>query len=280
MNRMNLGELDGQILVFGGPYSNLAACKAMREQVETLAIPATRTICTGDLVAYCAEAVETIDFIRDWGIPVVMGNCEESLADESDDCGCGFDEGSACSVLSVTWYRHANALIRQDQRRWMAGLPREIDFEYSGLKIKVIHAGVNSNNQFVFASHSIDDKRRQIESTGADVIIGGHSGIPFGQKVERYYWLNAGVIGMPANNGSSDVWYMLLEPTEQGFKASWHELGYDYRQSQDSTAKASMVEYAQALGDGLWPSMDVLPEIERQQQGKRLLIEPVLATRP
>jgi len=279
MESMNLGERDGRILVFGGPYSNLAACQAMREQAELLGIPANRTICTGDLVAYCAEAVETIDFIRDWGIPVVMGNCEESLADESDDCGCGFDEGSACSILSVTWYQYANALIRLDQRRWMADLPRAIDFHLSGFDFKVIHAAVNSINQFVFASHSIDEKRRQIESTGADVIIGGHSGIPFGQKIDRLFWLNAGVIGMPANNGSTDVWYMLLEPTEQGFKASWHELGYDHLQSQDSTAKAGMVEYAQALDDGLWPSMDVLPEVERQQQGKPLRIEPVIATR-
>jgi len=277
---MNLGELDGRILVFGGPYSNLAACQAMCQQAETLNIPASRIICTGDLVAYCAEAVETIDFIRDWDIAVVMGNCEESLADESDDCGCGFDEGSACSVLSITWFQYANALIRQDQRHWMAGLPRAIEFQYSGYNFKVIHAAINSINQFVFASNSTEDKRQQIEASGADVIIGGHSGIPFGQQIDQYYWLNAGVIGMPANNGSNKVWYMLLELSEGGFKASWHELGYNYQQSQESTAKAGMVEYAKALGDGLWPSMDVLPEFERRQRGQTLRIEPVIAARP
>ena len=276
---MNLGNLDGRILVFGGPYSNLAACEAMRVQAQALDIPAHRVICTGDVVAYCAEAVETIDFIRDWKISVVMGNCEESLADESDDCGCGFDEGSACSVLSITWYRYANALIRQDQRRWMADLPKSINFHFSGFDFKVIHAGVNSINQFVFASDSTADKRQQIESSGADVIIGGHSGIPFGQKIDKFCWLNAGVIGMPANNGSCDVWYMLLESSDSGFKASWHELEYDYRQSQASTANAGMVEYAQSLSNGLWPSMDVLPEIERQQQGRPLNIDPLIVTR-
>ncbi len=276
---MNLGELDGRIVVFGGPYSNLAACQAMRRQTESLDIPANKVICTGDLVAYCADAAETIDFMRDWDIPVVMGNCENSLADESDDCGCGFDEGSACSLLSVTWYRYANALIRQDQRRWMADLPRTIDFHFSGFDFKVIHAGVNSINQFVFASDSIIDKRRQIESAGTDVIIGGHSGIPFGQKIDQFCWLNAGVIGMPANNGSCDVWYMLLEAVEQGFKASWHELAYDYRQSQASTVNAGMVGYAQALADGLWPSIDVLPEFERQQQGMPLDIKPLTVTK-
>ncbi len=36
-----------------------------------------------------------------------------------------------------------------------------------------------------------------------------------------------------------------------------------------------MEEYALALGDGLWPSMDVLPPTERKQQGKRLKLSPV-----
>ena len=30
-----------------------------------------------DVVAYCAEPVETVALIRDWGCAVVMGNCED-----------------------------------------------------------------------------------------------------------------------------------------------------------------------------------------------------------
>lgn len=275
MNLLNLGKLDGQILVFGGPYSNLAATQAIRAKAESLGIPADYVICTGDLVAYCAEPAETIDLIREWEISVVMGNCEESLGQESDDCGCGFDEGSACSVLSITWYQYASALINSSQRQWMAKLPRSIDFQYSGLDFKVIHAAVDSINQFIFASDSSSDKVKQIKQAGVDVIIGGHSGIPFGQKINDGYWLNAGVIGMPANDGRPEVWYMLLTPSEQGFTTSWHRLSYDFKQSQKSTNTAGMTEYARALENGLWPSMDVLPAYEREQQGMKLELEPL-----
>ena len=47
------------ILVFGGPYSNLRATQAMRARAEELGIPPSSTICTGDVVAYCAEPEET-----------------------------------------------------------------------------------------------------------------------------------------------------------------------------------------------------------------------------
>ena len=272
----DLGDLSGgSVLLFGGPYSNLAATKAMRAKAQALGIPAERTICTGDLVAYCGEPVETVELIREWGIPVVMGNCEESLAYDSSDCGCGFDEGSACSLLSVTWYRYATALINQDQRRWMAELPREISFRFASFSFKVIHASVSSINQFIFESDSIADKQAQIDLAESDIVIGGHSGIPFGQKTGRQAWLNSGVIGMPANDGTSEVWYMLLDEEPDGFSASWHRLAYDFEQSQRSTREAGMFEYSQALCDGLWPSMEILPEVERQQQGVRIQPRPL-----
>ncbi len=80
----------------------------------------------------------------------------------------------------------------------------------------------------------------------------------------------AGVIGMPANDGSTDVWYMLLDKTDSGFTVSWQRLAYDFSKSLQSTYDAGMREYAKALSDGLWPGMDILPEPERQKRGHRL----------
>ena len=270
-----LGKIENRLLIFGGPYSNLAATEAMRSRAEELGIGAEHTICTGDLVAYCAEPRQTVDLIRDWGIHVVMGNCEESLAMEQSDCGCGFEEGSTCSTLSIAWYEYANQHINHDSRRWMSELPRSITFQIKDYRFKVVHASVTSINQFIFPSTSIDIKRQQIAQADTQAVIGGHSGIPFGQAIEDKLWLNAGVIGLPANDGSTDGWYMLLDPVESGFQASWYRLPYDASISQGSTLAAGMTEYAQALTSGMWPSMDILPAHECDNQGKRLNPAPL-----
>jgi predicted phosphodiesterase len=265
-----LGTIDSTLLIFGGPYGNLAATEAMRSKAKALGISADHIICTGDLVAYCAEPQQTVDLIRDWGIHVVMGNCEESLAMSQMDCGCGFEAGSACSVLSVAWYEYANQHVSRDSRRWMNDLPRSIELQVENHRFRIVHASVTSINQFIFASTPVEAKRRQILEADVDCVIGGHSGIPFGQDIEEMLWLNAGVIGLPANDGSSDGWFMLLEPDDTGFQVSWHRLSYDAKFSHISTKKAGMGEYAQALIDGLWPSMDVLPDQEQSNQGNRL----------
>ena len=87
---------------------------------------------------------------------------------------------------------------------------------------------------------------------------------------DQRYWLNAGVIGMPANDGGRYGWYMLLETRQQGFEVSWHRLDYDYETSRETTVAAGMVEYGEALGQGLWPSTDILPELESGRTGLAL----------
>ena len=275
MGMTDLGNRAGPMLIFGGPYSNLQATIAMQARAAELEIPASRTLCTGDIVAYCAEPAETIDLIRCWGIHLVMGNCEESLAFGEADCGCGFKPGSSCSMLAVTWYQYADSRVTRDQRHWMQQLPRSIEFEMAGTRFKVVHASLPSINEFVFASSDASNKVTQIREAGVDVIIGGHSGIPFGQRIDNKTWLNAGVIGMPANDGNSHGWYMLIEPVDDGLDVSWHRLDYNHSASQQSTIAAGMQEYGLALGSGLWPSTDILPETEARQTGQPLNLPPL-----
>lgn len=257
---------EGPVLLFGGPYSNLAATVAMRETAGALGLPAGNCICTGDVVAYCAHPEETVRLIRDWGSPVVMGNCEASLGGGADDCGCGFDEGTACSALAVDWYRYADRRVSPSTRAWMQALPRQVRFHLGGRDFVVIHGGLSQINRFVFESTPRDEKRRELDAAGADVVVGGHAGIPFGQKIGRRAWLNAGVIGLPANDATRDGWYLMLEPDETGVTASWHRLGYDPG-NESAEMRRNGLGYADALLTGLWPSMDVLPEKERALRG-------------
>ena len=270
MQVKHLGNIAEKLLVFGGPYSNLAATMALQARARELDIAAERIICTGDIVAYCAEPAQTIELIRDWGIHVVMGNCKEALAFSEADCGSGFAADSSCSTLAITWYQYADRRVTAEQRLWMQDIPRSIEFEAGGKGFKVVHGSLSSINEFVFASSDAAAKLEQIRVAGVDVVIGGHCGIPFGQGIDNLFWLNAGVIGMPANDGGSHGWYMMIDPAADGLQVSWHRLDYDHETSRRTTIAAGMPEYGRALLDGRWPSIDILPEAESRQSGQPL----------
>jgi hypothetical protein len=94
----------GPLLVFGGPYGNLEATRAVFDEARHRKIETANILCTGDLTAYCADPQPVIDLIRGSGIHTIMGNCEESLAVGAADCGCGYAENSACAALAADWY--------------------------------------------------------------------------------------------------------------------------------------------------------------------------------
>lgn len=269
------------LLVFGGPYSNLQATVAIRSIADELAIPPSNIICTGDVIAYAAAPEETARLIHDWGIAVVAGNCEEQLAAGAADCGCGFEEGSQCDLLSKGWYPFANASISPDMRTWMAGLQPALAFSYNGVRFHALHGGTRQNNRFIFASDR-PSQEEEASTLDTDIVLAGHAGIPFISEVANKIWLNAGVIGMPANDGTPDGWYALVRPEAGGnLRLSLHRLPYDHVSAAAAMRRAGHANgYARTLVTGIWPSHDVLPGAERAATGTPLPEASVLVPTP
>lgn len=262
----------GPLLCFGGPYSNLEATCAMRAEATRLGIAADRVICTGDIVAYCANPYETATEIRDWGCHVIKGNCEEQLARRANDCGCGFDDGSSCDLLSRAWYGYADAIITDDLRSWMQGLPETLVFELAGRTIRIIHGGVSQTNRFIFPSTPAVEKSAELGAANADVVIAGHSGIPFIEPIGQRIWFNPGVIGIPANDGTPDGWFGLITPEANARLCfALKRLPYDASGAATAlNASGYAPPYAEALISGRWPAGDVLPSEEATATGHPL----------
>jgi predicted phosphodiesterase len=262
--------LQPPVLVFGGPYSNLRALVALRQRADELGIPASHAICTGDVVAYCAEPEETTAAIRDWGCHVIAGNCEEQLAAAAEDCACGFEAGSACDLLAKGWYPFANARLSAASRAWMGTLPKTLTCGVDDWKLSVIHGGVDVINRFVFASQR-DVLAEELARSEADVVIAGHAGVPFIEKVGRAVWFNPGVVGVPANDGTPDIWYGLIGRDADHLLLSTRRLAYDHAGAAAAMRRQGHADgYARTLVTGLWPSLDVLPPAERAATGQRI----------
>ena len=267
----DLGPLDGAVLVFGGPYGNLEATRALREAADRHRIPAARVICTGDVVAYGADPQEVTDLIRDWGCAVVMGNCEQALAEDAEDCGCNFNEDSACAALSAQWFTATRRDLDAPSKRWMGSLPLRVDFTLAGARIAAVHGMASQIAGWVFASTPAAVKQAEIAASGADGIVAGHCGVPFTDITDGRLWHNSGALGMPANDGTARVWYSVLTPTREGIAIAHHALVYDHAATSAKMRERGYPgEYAAALASGLWPSCDILPPSERASTGSTL----------
>jgi len=264
-----IDTLSNKLLVFGGVYSNLQALEALKKIAEDQGFDANHIICTGDIIAYCAQPVECVELMRDWGIHTISGNVEQQIAEGLDDCACDFTEGGRCDIFSKQWYPFAQSKIKEENLKWVQSLPEFITFNYHDHKVVVLHGSYHDTSEFIFRSTEWNVKQKNFDDTGADIILSGHCGLPFSQSKNNQHWLNAGVIGMPANDGQPHVWYMTIEMKDDQLHFEHHKLNYDHETAASKMNDHKLVPtYAETLRTGLWDNMEILPKEERELKGQ------------
>lgn len=256
MRVTDLGEIAGEIVLFGGAVSNLQALEALAAEAGR-----RRVLCTGDLVGYCADPGAVVARVRALGWPVAAGNVERQLGAGAATCGCGFEAGTACDRMSGRWYAHAAAGVTDDDRAWMRALPDMLSFRAHGRRWAVLHGGATRINRYLWPVSPATAFREEFDAAEAhagplDGIVAGHSGIPFRRRLAPRDWVNAGSIGLPAHDGGRETHYAVLGAAGIRFRL----LAYDAEGAAAAMAGAGLTQgYEAALLSGWWPSEDLLP---------------------
>lgn len=266
-----LGDLNGKLLIFGGVYSNLQALEGLLQIAEEEGIPFSNIICTGDIVGYCAQPMECLGLIKDNGIHSIAGNVEIQLREEQEDCGCDFTNGGRCDIFSKNWYAYAQQNLDPSFIPWLNELPDFLEFNYAGKKVTVVHGSYEHTSEFIFKSTDWGNKELSFNKSNSDVIIAGHCGLPFFENRNDKLWINPGVIGMPANDGETDVWFGILDDENGELFFEFLNYEYDHEEAADRMLTNHLPStYAQTLRNGIWDNCEILPEPETKSQGKQI----------
>ena len=258
---IDLGTIEGDVLAFGGIVSNAHALETLRRTAQARAVSAGQMVCTGDVVAYCGQPVEAVAGLRALGAATIRGNCEESLAESAPDCGCGFDAGSTCDLLSVAWYAHADASLGVSGRKWMATLPGLAVFRAYGRRWGVVHDGATAVNRFLWPTSPEVAFAEEIAALEAiagpvDAVLAGHCGLPFLREVAGRMWFNTGALGMPPNDGDRRTSFGV----NGADGPSVERLDYDHAAAAEAMRIVGLNQgYDRSLLTGWWPSEDILP---------------------
>ncbi len=267
---IQLGSIKGKVILFGGVYSNLHALEALIAIAENEGVVPEQCFCTGDIVGYCAQPEETVQRFINWRARSIIGNVELQLRNGDEDCGCDFKAGSRCDNFSKSWYPYAQHLLSENSINWMQSLPDHISFTYAEKKVTLVHGSYSNISEFVFQSTPWEQKENSFLKTDSDVIFAGHCGLPFVDRHQDKLWINPGVIGIPANDGNTHVWYVILDDSD-GLSFEFKTLKYDHSKANELMIKNHLPkEYAKTLITGFWDNMEILPEQERLWKGKPL----------
>jgi hypothetical protein len=253
-----------RIAVFGGVYNNHLALTRVLEDATRRGAEAI--YCLGDLGGFGPNPEKVPPLLLQGGVLAIQGNYEEALAAGREDCNCGYTDPRDNHFAEIS-YRYTERHCPPAIKAWMGTLPKRRRVRVGDRELLLVHGSPRRVNEFLFQSTSpVPFLEVLLDQHRCDGILCTHTGLhwhrrlPSGRDV-----INAGVIGRPANDGSTHVWYALLEAREDGLAVELLPLAYDHHGLAAEMRREGLPEeFVETILTGWWTTcMEILPARER-----------------
>ena len=236
-----------RIALLSDLHANLPALQTVLADLDRrhAADPFEAVYCLGDLGGYAAEPEAVQDLIMARGYPTVLGNYDEGVGFEREDCGCKYTDpfDIAMSDRSFSWtLAHTGAV----HKVWLRTLPREIRLEAEGLRVLLCHGSPRDTTEYLFKQRS-DGYLRQFVAGGradahADLIAFGHTHVPYHRVVDGVHFVNTGSVGRP-KDGDPRAGYCILTLDGARVEAEQVRVPYDVEAACRRLLEAGLPAY-------------------------------------
>jgi predicted phosphodiesterase len=255
-----------RLAFIGGIYSNYHALIATLDDLARRNPDAVYFL--GDLGAFGPHPDRVPRLLLERGIAGIQGNYEESLSTRAEDCHCGYTDPRDNYFAQLS-YDYTFAKTSDAYKDWMGTLPREIRFTAGGLRFLLVHGSPRTINEFLWRSTSPDPFLEKLcREHDADVIVCTHTGLHWQRALaDGRHLINAGVIGRPANDGQTNVWYTIVDVDvgDRALDVTFVPIAYDHeRLAEEMRAEKLPEPFVETILTGWWTScLEILPPKER-----------------
>ncbi len=237
-----------QLTLFGDIHANLPALEATLADMDARSL--ANRYCLGDLVGYGTFPNEVVAIIRDRGIPTLMGNYDEGVGNDSEDCGCAYKDAvaEALGKRSITW---TNRHTTVDNKAYLRRLPLHIPLQLGELRVMLVHGSPRRVNEYLFEDRPDRSLERLLDMVKADVMVCGHTHLPYHRLLPSgRHVVNAGSVGKP-KDGDPRACYVILEASGPELRVEFRRVPYEIERAAQAIEASEMPhEYAAMLRAG------------------------------
>ncbi|MEA2710457.1 MAG: hypothetical protein QOF78_3058 [Phycisphaerales bacterium] len=249
-----------RVALFGGVYSNHIALRAAVDDAERRGCG--KMFCLGDLGAFGPNPDKVFPLLIDAGVVTMRGNYDDSIGNNLPDCQCGYTD-PADNFYARLSYQYTYRKTSERWRAWLAALPAEIRFDIGGKRVLCCHGSPRKMNEFLWETTTPTHLLEKFcEDFSADIIVATHTGLPWTRVLSGgRTFINCGVLGRPANDGTMEVGYVVLD--ERG--CEYIRVGYDHeRLAAEMEAEELPAPFIETIRTGWWTTcLEILPAKER-----------------
>lgn len=211
-----------KVAVISDIHSNIDALDAVLADIEAQGI---ETIyCTGDQVGYLPFPNEVIDRIYEKGIICIQGNHDEMVERAKLPATESIAKMSLAQLTGGGSRLFTQLTISEENRAYMDKLPESLSVKVGDLTMLLLHGSPERIDEYVY-----EDNERFFEFSTVvedDIIVYGHTHIPYHKYVFGKHFVNAGSVGKP-KHGSPDSTYVIIEVEGKQVTVTIREVPYD-----------------------------------------------------
>jgi phosphoesterase, MJ0936 family len=186
-----------RIAIISDIHANFPSLRAFSESWDELWV-------IGDLVNYGPNPNEVIDWVQTHAHCVVRGNHDHAV---------GFSTDPRCSAPYRAMAAETGAftakVLSEDSKRYLERLPLSIERRLREHTFYLCHA-TPSDPLFGYLDKDSARWDAEVEATRANVVVTGHTHVPFIRTVNDQTLINPGSIGQP-KTGTPDACYAIWE---------------------------------------------------------------------
>jgi putative phosphoesterase len=194
-----------RVLVVSDIHGNWPALEAVARE------PHDAVICLGDIVGYGPDPAACVQWVAEHAECVVQGNHDHANAEHVPPRGRPEFGWLADAVAPVTAER-----LSDEERTFLGDLPHWGFQELDGRRIACVHAKP-SDPLYGHLRPDSPATAREVEGLQADVLLVGHTHVPYDRAIGRRRVINPGSVGQP-RDGDSRASYVVLSNGRPEFK--------------------------------------------------------------
>jgi putative phosphoesterase len=242
-----------KVAAIGDVHANLPALEAVLDHISEQEVKAIWNV--GDFVGYGAFPNEVVNRLRKKGVISIVGNYDLKVLQFKEKKKKWRKKKQRPKYLAFKW---AYETLSKKNRKYLRFLSQEIRMKVKGKRILLTHGSPASNEEHLTPDTSDKRLRKLAQMAKADIIICGHSHLPFARQVDGVWFINTGSVGRP-DDGDPRACYAIVRFTGDEIEVQHHRIEYDVEKAVAAIREHKLPEaFAQMILQGR--NLDVVSE--------------------
>ncbi len=182
------------IAVISDIHGNLPALEVVLEEIKE----AELILCAGDLVGYNPWPNEVISIVKMYGIRCIRGNHDRAVI---------YDDYSRFNPYAASAAMWTKEELTKSNMEYLYSLRDSMLLECKGKKIAIHHGAPFDEDRYIYPE---DVEEWYLDYDDADILILGHTHVPFIKKFGERVILNPGSVGQP-RDGDPRASYAIMD---------------------------------------------------------------------